>query len=50
MESDRGGSWARVDMLTVLLVLGVDAVTVVAVVSHTSDMISGVRCSQEAGE
>ena len=45
MESDKGASGARVDMVVGLLALGADAVVEAAVVVHTSALRSGVRRS-----
>ena len=50
MESEKGASGARVDMIAVLLTLGADAVAVAAVLARAYALISGMICSLAAGE
>ena len=50
MESERGDSGSRVDMVAGLLVPGADLVAVAVVVVRASDLISGVICYGAYGE
>ena len=50
LESEKGASGDRVDMIAVLLTSGADAVAVAAVLARASALISGIICSRSAGE